>query len=180
MYECKVFSAKIFPVLFVWCTNINLVILSLIEKKSTAWFAFSDYRSLAFVIHDSEPVYCYKMHMMILIPTLIQAQYKKCMFFFSILNNECIHWNLNLIYILKPHPNPPSRIRPHHLTILVKSKYIFKIYAYFVSIYMYNNIIIRHEKLLVVCFIKHSSKYNPIIQSSSAKDALCQVSLQLT
>lgn len=100
--------------------------------------------------------------------------------FFSILNNECIHLNLNLIYIPKPYPNPPSIIRPHHLTLLVKNTYIFKIYAYFVSIYMYNNIIIRHEKLLVVCFIKLSSTYNPIIQSSSAKNALCQVSLQLT
>lgn len=100
--------------------------------------------------------------------------------FFSIFNNECIYLNLNLIYIITPHPNPPSRIRPHLLTLLVKNKYIFKIYAYFVSIYMYNNIIIRHEKLLVLWLIKHSSIYNPIIQSSSAKDALCQVSLQLT
>lgn len=80
--NAKCFQRKYFPFFLSGDTNINLVILSIIEKKSTAWFAFSDYRSLAFVIHDSEPVYCYKMHMMILIPTLIQAQYNKCMFFF--------------------------------------------------------------------------------------------------
>lgn len=83
--NAKCFQRKYFPFFLSGDTNINLVILSLIGKKSTAWFAFSDYRSLAFVIHDSEPVYCYKMHMMILIPTLIQAQYKKCMFFFQFL-----------------------------------------------------------------------------------------------